>query len=268
MSEGSWYTQGFGGLKTEEDRMAQQYGPPRFWIKAGTKTQIVFIDDEPACIHEHSPKINGSWKNWFTCLKDSNPEDAACCEILGFDTRHYVGYFTIIDCTEWKDQKGNVHNFEIKLLPAKLKSLKLLQSKKEDRDNRLAGRVYRVSRTDGNAPGIGNDYEYDREADFEKMFKVANYKGKKLAELFKAEKEDELARLKKTFKLQMEGGSILPRVPVFNYWEVLKPKSPKDLRDVLRGAKIEKDDDSSGGGGSKSGEGGGGGGKADDDIPF
>jgi len=267
MSE-SWYTSGFGGIKTEEDRMAQQYGPPRFWMKAGTNTQIVFVDDDPVCIHEHSPKINGSWKNWFTCLKDSNPDDAACCEILGFDTRHYVGYFTIVDMTEWKDQKNNIHQFEIKLLPAKLKTLKLLQSKKEGRENRLAGRIYKVGRTDNNAPGVGNDYEYDREADMEKLFKVANYKGKKLGELFRSEKEDEITRLKKTFKLATDGGALVHKVVPFNYFEVLRPKSPKDLRDVLKGAKIEKDDDGFGGGNKSDGGSGGGGQKADDDIPF
>lgn len=268
MSEGgSWYTQGFGGVKKEEDRVAQMYGPPRFWMKAGTSTQLVFIDDEPACIHEHSPKINGSWKNWFTCLKDSNPEDAACCELIGADTRHYVGYLTVVDCSEWKDTKGNVHQFEIKLLPAKLKALKLLQTKKEGRDNRLAGRVYRVSRTDDKSPGIGNDYEFDRDADLEKLFQAVNYKGKKLRDLMRSDKPEELARIKKTFNVSFDKeGSIVPKLVPFNYQDVLKPKSPKELRDVLRGVKIERDDDRPAGGGTGTTEGGGK--RDDDDVPF
>lgn len=266
MSEGSWYKTGFGGIKNEEERLAQQYGVPRFWLKKGSKTKIVFLDDEPACIHEHSPKINGSWQNWFTCLKDVYPDDPACCSQLGHDSRSYVGYFTIMDLTEWKDAKGNVHNYQLKLFGAKLKTLKLLQSKKEDRDNRLAGRIYKVQRTDENSPGVGNDFEYDSDVEnWEKMFAVANYKGKKLAEMFKSEKPEDIEKVKRLFQVKTEGGAILPRVVPFNYYEVLKPKTPREMKDALRGVKIETDDGYSRSGSTSSGESGG---SKEDDVPF
>lgn len=267
MSEGnSWYKTGFGGIKNEEDRLQSQYGVPRFWIKKDTATKIVFLDDEPACIHEHSPKINGSWKNWFTCMKDVYPDDAVCCTQLGHDSRSYVGYFSVIDCTEWKDTKGNVHNFEVKLFGAKLKTLKLLQAKKEDRENRLAGRIYKVRRTDENSPGVGNDFEFDSDVEnWDKLFALANYKGKKLSEMFKSDKPDEIEKAKKMFAVKTEAGAILSKVVPFNYYEVLKPKSPREMRDALRGVKIETDDSPRSGGASDSGSGGN---KNEDDIPF
>ena len=268
MSEGSWYTQGFGGVKKEEERMQQAYGPPRFWIKPGSKTQIVFLDDEPACIHEHNPNMNGSWKNWFTCIKDVYPDEPECCLTIGHDTRYYVGYFTIVDCTEWKDQKGHLHQFEIKLFPAKMKTLKLLQSKKEDRDNRLAGRVYRVGRTDKQSPGCGNDFEFDRDADLAKLFQVTEYKGKKLSEMFKSDKPEDVERLKKLFNV---GNSVAPRLVPFNYYSVLQPKTPKELREVLRGAKFDKsafDDADNKSDKDKDEDGKNTQRKADDDIPF
>jgi hypothetical protein len=246
------------------------YGPPRFWMKPGANTQLVFLDDEPACIHEHNPRMNGSWKNWLTCIKDVHPDDPECCLAIGHDTRYYVGYFTVVDCTEWKDQKGHLHQFEIKLFPAKLKTLKLLQSKKEGRDNRLAGRVYKVGRTDKQSPGCGNDFEFDRDADLQKLFGVTEYKGKKLSELFKSDKPEEIEKLKKLFNLRMEGTAIMPRLVPFNYFGVLQPKSPKEMRDLLRGAKFEKgdfDDDDKSSSSSSSGDKGGGR-KEDDDVPF
>lgn len=264
----SWYTQGYSGIKNEEDRIADKYGPDRFWMKAGNKTQIVFVDDVPACIHEHGAKINDSWKNWFTCQRDVNPDDVVCCELLGADTRSYVGYFTIVDCTQWKDKKGNIHEFEIKLFPAKLKTLKLLQGKKEDREDRLAGRVYKVQRTDDSSPGVGNDFEFDRDADIEKLLTKVNYKGKKLVELMRTEKPDDLIRLMNVFSLKVrEGvvGSANPSmlIPTFNYLEILKPKSPKELRTVLRGARIEKRNGSSTGSSSDDSSN-----KSDDPVPF
>lgn len=239
----SWYSSGFGGIKGEEDRLASMYGPPKLWLKAGATKSIVFVDDNPACLHEHSPKINGSWGNSYTCLRDMYPDDVACCEILGQDTRHFVGYFTVIDMDQWKDKKGNLHEFEIKLLPAKVKSLKMIEHKKVSRENRLAGRIFNIRRTDDKSPSIGDDYEYNRDVkDPSALFASVQFKGKKLSEFFtkSVETEEGLAKLKKTFAVTYADGVPVPKLVPFSYQDILRPKTPKDLRDILRGAKIEK----------------------------
>lgn len=255
MSE-SWLTQGFGGVKGEEERAQSMYGPRRFWLKPNAKATVIFLDDEPACIHEHNPKINGKYDTYYTCLKDSYPDSVSCCEILGPDTRRYVGYFTIVDCTQWKDTKGNVHQFEVKLLPARLQSLKYLQSKKDDRDGRLKGRVYKVNRTDEKQPNIGNDWEYDKDVEkWDQLFSQANYKGKKLSELFTSEDPDVIARVRKTFAVSSTEGKITQKVVPFNYFEIFKPKTPAVVKAALKGAKIEttnsKTSNSEGDSGSK-----------------
>ena len=264
--ENSWFQKGYGGLKEEEERIATKYGPQHFWMPVNESKVLVFLDNEPACIHEHNPKMNGSWKNWVTCIRDVYPDDPACCETLGADyQRYYVGYFTVIDCTKWQDKKGNTYQFETKLYGAKLKTLKLLQTKtQEDWGGSMAGKVIKVRRTSDKDASVGNDFTLDREADMEKLWGLATYKGKKLCEQFEEASQDEDKRhlLSKIFSFQKgEGGVWLPKLPTFNYWEVLKPKSPSEMRTLLKSGRVEDpaNTESTSGGGD---------GAADENVPF
>lgn len=264
----SWFNKGYGDLKTEEQAIAAKYGPQHFWMPADEAKILVFLDNEPSCIHEHNPKMNGSWKNWLTCIRDVYPDDPACCETLAADyQRYYVGYFTVIDCTKWKDKKGNIYQFELKLYGAKLKTLKLLQTKtKEDWGELITGKVIKVRRTSSKDASVGNDFTVDREADMEKLWSLATYKGKKISELFEKATQDEedRAALLRTFAFEKgEGGLLLPKVPTFNYWEVLKPKSPQDMRTFLKSGKVEDPDADSSGPAATGGDG-----AADENIPF
>lgn len=262
MSE-SWYDTGYEGVNKAEDRINQLGGPRRFWLKPGSSAEFVFVDDEPLAIYEHNPKMNGHFRNWITCVKGIYDE-TPCCDEIGEKTRYYIGYYTIIDCSKWTDNKGNSHQYEIKFLPAKLKSLKKFKRKKEDRlqagNGGLAGCLYKATREDNKSPSIGDEFEYLKDADMGKLFQLANYAGKKLSDLFAKASEDpaNLARLQKVFALKLDPqGRPLPQIPQFNYMELLKPKSTKDLRDMLKG-NVEKDEDS----GSSSGHG------ADEQVPF
>jgi hypothetical protein len=268
----SWFNKGYGGVKTEEERVASLYGPSRFWMPPESKSVLVFVDNQPACIREHNPKMNGSWKNWVTCIREMYPEDPACCEKLGGDYQsYYVGYYTVIDCNKWTDKKGNSYQFEMKLYPAKIKSLKLLEQKSlEDWGGSLAGKVIKVRRTDGKSASVGNDFTLDREADLEKLWGLANYKGKKIADLFEkaTQDEDERAKLLRTFEFQKgENGELLPQLPVFNYMNLLNPKRPAEMRAHLNAGRIsdpDSDNDSGTSGTNSSGSAG----EADENIPF
>lgn len=253
----SWYDTGYDGIEREKERIARSSGPNRFWMKAGTTREIVFVDDEPLCLYEHNPKINGKWTNWFTCLKDTS-DIIPCCDKLGEKTRYYVGYYTIVDLTEHKDAKGNSYQYEVKLFPAKLKTLGVLRRKKQQKGS-LIGAKFNVARDSTEDPNCGGEFEYDRDADLEKLFKVANYKGKKLVELYKeaSEKPEVLARMKDTFQTSMEGEALAQRIFPFNYYNLLEPKDPKDLRQILGASSIESDDGPAGPGAA-----------ADDEIPF
>lgn len=261
----SWAQQGFDGTKQEEERLATMYGPNRIWVKPGTSQEFVFVDDTPFCFYEHNPKIDGNWKNWVTCLQNvTDGGEVPCCEILGANSRYYVGYLTVVDMSKWTDKKGNVHQYEVKLLPAKLKTLKKFKRKKEERGS-LVGCIYRTTREDDKSANVGDEFEFIKEADLSKVFDVANYKGTKLAEMYSkaAESPEQLAILQKIFTLSMDGGKILPKVPMFNYYSIFSPKAPRDLRTLLAGATMDRDDDAKGSD-TKSGGAAG----ADEDIPF
>lgn len=262
----SWASEGFSGVKAEEERLATMYGPNRVWIPAGGSQEWVFVDDTPFCFHEHNPKISGNWKNWMTCLQNVSDDGVPCCEILGAKSRYYTGYLTVVDLSKWTDKKGNVHQYEIKLVGAKLKTLKKLERKKKDRGS-LVGCIFKVTREDDKSPNVGDDFEFVREADLTKLFDVTNYKGKKLAELYAKAVEDptQMNVLKKTFNVLLgDDKKPLPKIPTFNYYSLFEPKSAKDIRTMLSGVKIESwDDDNDKAAGDKAAAGG-----ADEDVPF
>lgn len=255
----SWYETGYTGTKREEDRIASQQGPRRLYMKANESHQIVFVDDDPLCVHEHNPKINGDFKNWFTCLRGMYPDDAVCCQELGEKTRYYVGFYTIVDCTKF-EWKGNTYQYEVKLLPAKLKGLKMLQLRKQDA-GAMAGRMYRVTRLTDKSSNSGDDFSFIKEVDMAKLFAVANFKGKKLTELFAKAKDspDNMERLRRTFQIVANGSEIEPRLVPFNYLELLKPRTPKDIAALLRGVKLEERSEAATGTPE---------GAAEDEVPF
>jgi hypothetical protein len=257
---GSWYEQGFNGVDAEQRRIEEQQGPGRIWIPPGASKEIVLLDDDPVCLHEHSPKINGSYRNWFTCLQGVH-DDVVCCQLLGTKSRYYCGYLTVVDCTEWVDQKGTKHQFEMRLCQFKIKGIKKLRRKKDDKGV-LVGTMWKFTREDDSAPICGDDWEFLRDVDVAKMFSYVNYRGKKLTQIFdEAEGNAEaMERIRRVFQIEPVDGKLPRIVPLFNYFELLKPKSPKETRLFLIG--VQQDDDK-----DKKGAGGGGVAKADP-VPF
>lgn len=235
----SWYSSGFDGMDKEQERQDRRYGPSRLYVKASTSKELVFVDDAPACIYEHNPQINGNWKNWTTCVQGVHDE-VVCCQKLGPDTRYYCGYLTVVDCSSWTDDKGKTHQFGLKLVQGKMKTLKRWKRKKEDRGG-LAGHLYRTTREDKMSPSCGDEWEWQREADMAKLFDIANYRGKVLPELWAEAEADpkKMESLMRTFQIKPLEGKLPRVVPPFNYYELLKPKDPQDLRILLGGAQTD-----------------------------
>jgi hypothetical protein len=241
MSENkAWYDTGYEGIKREEERLQSLSGPMRFWMPPEASKQVIFLDDEPFSVYEHNPKLNGSWQHQFTCLQGvyDNP---ICCSKLKDYPRYYVGYFTIVDCTEWTDKKGNKYQYDLKLFPAKIRTLKKLRRKKEERGS-LIGCLYKATREDSTSPVVGDEFEFVREVDLDKVFEVARYKGKLLSELWtKAEAggEDGISALKRIFQVQIKEGRVVPSLVPYNYFTLLEPKSPKDIEELLGSCVID-----------------------------
>lgn len=251
MAGNSWYnTNGYDGADQERDRIARSYGPNRFWMKVGSTREVVFLDDEPFGIHEHQFRANGHWRNWATCLQGVH-DIVPCCEKLGNKSRGYVAYYTVLDLTEAPKEAGAAgikYQYEVKFLPAKLTTLKTLKRKKLDKGS-LVGLIFKVSRDSTDDPNCGGEFEFSKETDLDKLFKIATYRGKKLVDLYKesTEKADVLARLKDTFQVKLDGsGHPVPSLAPFNYMKLLEPMAPRELKLILTGASTD-DDTSSGG---------------------
>jgi hypothetical protein len=169
----------------------------------------------------------------------------------------------MVDCSEWEDKRGVKHQYELRLLHLKLNSMKKMRRKKEDRGV-LAGTMWKFARDGEQSPGCGEDWEYKRDVDMDKLFAVACYRGKKLADIWaEAETNPEtMARVQRTFQVKPDENGKLPlSLPAFNYFELLKPKSPKELRILLGSAEVGADTSSSRSGAAS--------GRTDeDDIPF
>jgi len=276
-SDGGWLNTGFAGMQEEEARQASSRGPRRYFMKKNDRKQLIWVDENPACVHEFNPKLNGSWTNWFTSPKsDPNYPDMESAmgtinKYLGGKYKdYYVGYFTVVDCTEWKGKDNKKNRYELKLFPAKMGSLKLIQSRIEDFGG-IAGKAINVRRTDEEkSPACGNVFDFEKEIDMTKLWDHVMYQGKLIKDLFAEALENDTKRatLTRTFNFKRgENGVLIPGVPTFNYMSLLKPKTPAELRAFLAGATVDSPDFPSDNN-STPDKSGAGDGAADESIPF
>lgn len=260
----NWYNTGYDGINKEEQRIQSMSGPNRLWIPAGSGRDLVLVDDDAFCIYEHNAKINGSWRNHHTCNQGFEPSCESCVR-LGDKSKAYTGYLTCCDCTLHTDKKGNKYQYELKLVGAKLGLLKKWRRKKDERGS-IAMTKVKIHREDDKKAATGDEWEFGEVVkDPKKLFELANYRGKKLTELWDKAEENEQAMklLKQVFQLQVnEDGSLVRTLVPFNYMEVLKPRGNAWVKDMLGGRSRDelqgKGDEGEGGAASSN----------EDDIPF
>lgn len=150
--------------KKAEERAAANNKMRRFYLPAGKECKITFLDgkldadgvlDAPMFL-EHQVYKDGSWKNWFTCVKEEEP--CPICE--GGNDSQLVAIFTVIDHSEYKSPTtGKVYKDTRKLFVCKRNTFKMLQ-KKAAKQGGLAGCTFDVSRTGDKDPSVGNDFDF------------------------------------------------------------------------------------------------------------
>lgn len=157
-SSGSWSARGWDvageELKRREIEQAERENDVRrFWLKDGGETNIIFVDSDPFCIHEHNLQVNGKWGHYKTCLA-SGGEKCPFCEADSRDD--FIAYFTVIDKTEYKGKDGKTYKNQIRAYPSKAETLKILRKLSEKNGNSLTGIEFEVSRTGDKSPRVGN----------------------------------------------------------------------------------------------------------------
>lgn len=168
----SWYTEGEEGLDEDEKQEKAEYsgkGAKRFFLRENTEREIIFLSDDAVRIWEHNPLVNGEWKpdNWYTCRQGVFRNDPTCAMCQGNIQRYKMGFYSIMDTTEFTF-KGKTYKNLRRLLALRLEGMKRIKKKKE-RQGGLVGRRFLFSRTSAKAPNIGNDWEFMQE---EEMFRA------------------------------------------------------------------------------------------------
>jgi len=195
-----WFDVGFGGIEEAEKRMMTAH---RFWVPINGRKEFVFLDDEPFCIMEHSLYLEGSWRNYYTCLKGMY-DTCPFCE--DGKKPYYIGFLTVVDLSEWTDNQGQRRSHEIRLFPMKTRPLKRFRRRKEEMGS-LVGCVFRAYRDSDRDPVVGGEFEFVRKVDLKDLVKEVMEKNRWVSS------EEQIAP--------------------FDYKEILRPVSPEQAVRVL-----------------------------------
>lgn len=146
------------------------------------------ILDVPAVI-EHTVETPGRWKS-YVCTADNEP--CPICEANKYRPTT-VGMLTILDHTRHKimggPKRGQIIEHQRKLYPAKRGTIKILTGRAKKHDG-LAGCQFKIGRTDGQAPAVGNEFEFIRK--FSTYDEIAETYGLTLDDVLPAVVTDEL----------------------------------------------------------------------------
>lgn len=228
----SWFETGYKRLIEEESKVGTI---SRFYVPDGESKEFIFVDDQPIIIKEHNPPIGGKYSNWMTCLSEIE-QPCPCCATFGAKDAYLCGYYTIIDCTKWEDSRGNVRQFELKLLQAKKRTLAKFRRKAEERKS-LVGTWYKASRNEPMSPRCGNDFEFVRDVDLANILPRVMFRGRLLSKLYDGWSNPENRNtLINTFRINLVDGTPEKAVVPFNYEKVLEPLSRRDMLSRISGS--------------------------------
>jgi len=214
-SKKGWFDTGFGDHMDKAEKEQRIKKPKRFWLRPGDEKEIIFLDDEPVCIWEHSLKIGGSWiGNEFTCRKGVG-ENPRCPLCQSNANRYYIGFLTILDHTGWKDKDGKWHRNVRQLLAMRLDTLKKLQVYKEKKKS-LVGWKAEVSRIAGKKGDDGKIKATKNSAACGDVFDFV-------------EKVDVFEDKEFFFETMVDGRKKKKAPEPYDYQEILKPLSISEM---------------------------------------
>ncbi|MBF0553207.1 MAG: hypothetical protein HQK96_01475 [Nitrospirae bacterium] len=206
----AWYKTGSDGLKDDIAKSQKaRDGVKRLWLPPGGSKTIVFCDDTAFRFWEHNLKLDGSWRNWYVCLKKNLGEDCALCDNGSFNP-YFVGFYTIIDKTGYTDRGGVAHKNEKLLFPAKALILEKMARHSEKRGG-LTGCVFEVTRGTGKkSNSVGDDFDFQEKIDLVKDLPGIDTTPFKYDEIFKPETNALLGSLIEKSKENAEEAESVP----------------------------------------------------------
>lgn len=132
--------------------------PQEFWLKKGQSKEIVFIDEAPFVLREHSVRANDGKFETHQCIGSECP----LCDKGNVATAVYC--LTVIELREWTDRTGETHKESYQLFKFKQKAAIELKKIKE-KHGRLKGLKIEAKREDTQYAGkSGNKFFYIEDA--------------------------------------------------------------------------------------------------------
>jgi len=169
----SWFKTGWKDANEEGAKSPfESKGPRRFWLPPEKSARILFLDEDPTSMWEHSFKMNGQWGNFEPC-KTKNKMDDRCppCDSDKKAFPSFVCFFTVINMTPWftkKDSREICFQREVfaarmgsKEKPGIAKKLERLKAS----EGRLRGCVYEVYRSGKKTESVGDDFKLIEKVD-------------------------------------------------------------------------------------------------------
>lgn len=191
--------------ETEEKQKknAAQGGDPRnfrFYMKYDTEANVVFLDDLLFPIVEHQLKDAKGYTIFETCIEELEGE----CPLCDSGMRSFLGFASTVIHIDPVKKDGTKLSPTKKLIVIKQGAAKnWLRRQKEA--GYLKGKVFKLYRSsDSKSPTTGSDIDFKKEADWEKVKKLAP-----------------------------EGVDPNEWLKPYDYKEMFKPKSAQELRTMM-----------------------------------
>jgi len=203
--------------------------------------QIIFLDDGPCYVRQHSAFVpnsrlpsGGLWE-LLTCgasggyypaehyedLKgfkgvDQIPGNFAPCCGKFFRAQSKKGnplpsnpfdvaYYTVLDCTPYTDKKGITHSFSVRLFPARGDTIDKIMLYREQHGT-LTGCLYTAVRfRNSKSSSVGEEFKFESRTqdNLASVYNMAMYSGRKIADLYEEARTNPAFKtaLGKIFKL-------------------------------------------------------------------
>lgn len=185
----------------EEQEKNRAGGAPyskRWWMKKTDGDEgkfLTFLDGPthpdgytmPVVFSEHQLFLDGSWRNWFTCIEGiphpetGVPQMCPLCRMVNAKGENIskpsvVAAYSVIDHNEWVDRQGKTHKDELRLFVCK-SAVHLTLKKALKRRGTLRGWKVEVSRATTDSPSTGDQFEWLDQTEIPEEIKPADYRG-------------------------------------------------------------------------------------------
>lgn len=200
----NWFVTGVDGIakKKQLDKSAEMRREKlisRFFLREKESAIVVFLDSIGHYCLVHQLEIGGSWRNFFTCVRDYKP-CPVCEHVKTLSSKSkslvYCGHYSIIR-QGYTDAQGNVIKAQKMLLPAKkqmIDKVAELAIKYKDKGG-LVGLAVKLTRYDGE-PNCGGTLEVLKKIDLAKQFPdIKDFKPFDYRKVLAPPTEDELEAL-------------------------------------------------------------------------